>query len=59
MTPDGDIRYYSDIDDVTGHYAGALQSLGLQAGERLLAQVDKSPEAVSYTPLTLPTPPYM
>ena len=46
VTPDGDIRYYSDIDDVTGHYAGALRSLGLQAGERLLAQVDKSPEVL-------------
>ena len=46
VTPEGDTRYYSEIDDVTAHYAGVLRSLGLQAGERLLAQVDKSPEVL-------------
>ena len=46
VTPDGDTRYYRDIDDATARYAGALEALGLRPGERLLTQVDKSPEVL-------------
>jgi len=46
VTPDGDTRYYRDIDDATARYAGALEALGLRPGDRVLAQVDKSPEVL-------------
>tara|TARA_B100000315_G_scaffold56824_2_gene51152 strand:+ start:11754 stop:13292 length:1539 start_codon:yes stop_codon:yes gene_type:complete len=46
VAPNGDTRYYGDIDNATARYAGALQALGLRPGERLLAQVDKSPEVL-------------
>ena len=46
VTPAGETCYYSDIDDTTARYAGALRALGLRSGDRLLAQVDKSPEVL-------------
>ncbi len=46
VTPAGETCYYGDIDDTTARYAGALQALGLRSGDRLLAQVDKSPEVL-------------
>ena len=46
VTPAGETCYYGDIADTTARYAGALQALGLRSGDRLLAQVDKSPEVL-------------
>ena len=46
VTPKGETCCYGDIDDTTARYAGALHTLGLRPGDRLLAQVDKSPEAL-------------
>ena len=46
VTPAGEGCCYGDIDDTTARYAGALQALGLRPGDRLLAQIDKSPEAL-------------
>jgi len=45
-TPDGRSLLYSHIDDLTARLAGALRSLGLTHGERLVMSVDKSPEAI-------------
>ncbi len=37
---------YADLDRVTGRYAARLQALGGKVGDRVVVQVDKSPEAV-------------
>ena len=44
--PSGKTVFYSDIDPMTARFAGALRTLGLQPGERLMMLVDKSPEAI-------------
>ncbi len=42
----GETVAYAEIDQQSARYAGALRKLGLRAGDRLVAQVDKSVEAV-------------
>lgn len=37
---------YSEVDSQTALIAGLLQNLGMKKGDRLIMQVDKSPEAV-------------
>ncbi len=37
---------YNDIDRLTSIFAAALKNLGIDRGQRLLASIDKSPEAV-------------
>lgn len=37
---------YADLDRRTGRYAARLQALGGKVGDRIVVQVDKSPEAV-------------
>lgn len=37
---------YADLDRETGRYAARLQALGACAGDRIVVQVEKSPEAV-------------
>lgn len=37
---------YADLDRATGRYAARLQALGGKVGDRIVVQVDKSPEAV-------------
>ena len=37
---------YADLDAATGRYAARLQVLGGKVGDRIVVQVDKSPEAV-------------
>ena len=46
MLPDGHSLPYGDIEPTTARYAGALHSLGVGHGDRVLAQIDKSPEAL-------------
>ena len=46
VLPDGHCLRYGDIDTTTACYAGALHSLGIGHGDRVLAQIDKSPEAL-------------
>ena len=46
VLPDGRCLRYGDIDATTACYAGALHSLGIGHGDRVLAQIDKSPEAL-------------
>ncbi|MDE0978044.1 MAG: AMP-binding protein, partial [Arenicellales bacterium] len=46
VLPDGRCLRYSDIDATTACYAGALHSLDIGHGDRVLAQIDKSPEAL-------------
>ena len=46
ILPDGRCLRYGDIDATTACYAGVLHSLGIGPGDRILAQIDKSPEAL-------------
>jgi len=43
---DGATYSYADLDAETARYANLLVSLGLKPGDRVLAQVEKSPQAV-------------
>ncbi len=45
-TPDGETILYKDIDRLSGHFLGLFEKLGLQAGERVIVQVSKSPAAM-------------
>ncbi len=45
-TPSGFSWTYSEMLAHSGRYARALQELGLQPGDRLVAQVEKSPQAL-------------
>lgn len=44
---DGRSISYGEIDSMSARYAGALQSLGLRKGDRMVVQVEKSPENVA------------
>jgi malonyl-CoA/methylmalonyl-CoA synthetase len=46
LLEDGGRISFDDIDQRSGRLAGLLQSLGVDRGDRVLVQVDKSPEAV-------------
>ena len=46
VLPDAHSLPYGDIEPTTARYAGALHSLGIGHGDRVLAQIDKSPEAL-------------
>ncbi len=43
---DGRIFTYRDLDAISARYANLLASLGVGAGDRVMAQVEKSPQAV-------------
>ncbi len=45
-TPEGKTYSYADALTRTGRIAGALKQLGVQPGDRVAVQVDKSPEAI-------------
>ena len=42
--PDGSVIRYGDLDELTGRWANALVELGVQPGDRVAVQVEKSPE---------------
>lgn len=44
--PDGSSLRYADLIAVSGQIAAVLRDLGVQPGDRVAAQVDKSPEAL-------------
>lgn len=44
-SPDGKTYTYQDLSDMSGRIASALALRGVVAGDRVVAQVDKSPEA--------------
>lgn len=44
-TPSGFALTYSDMIALSGRYALALRKLGLETGDRVAAQVEKSPQA--------------
>ena len=46
ILPDGRAWTYGDIDQACGRIAGLIAALGLLPGDRVAAQVDKSPEAL-------------
>jgi malonyl-CoA/methylmalonyl-CoA synthetase len=43
---DGRVFTYAQLEEVSGRYACRLHQLGLRKGDRLLSQIDKTPEAV-------------
>ena len=45
-TPEGVSWTYADMAALSARYASALAGLGLQPGDRVAAQVEKSPEAL-------------
>ncbi|MEO1864278.1 MAG: AMP-binding protein, partial [Pseudomonadota bacterium] len=45
-TPGGQKWTYTDVDIMSARYAGALRSLDVTPGDRVLVQVDKSPYAL-------------
>ena len=45
-TPDGAVYTYGDLEGLSGAYARLLSGLGVAAGDRVAAQVEKSPQAV-------------
>ena len=45
-TPSGRQLSYADLQRMSGSWASALRSLGVNAGDRVAAQCDKSPELV-------------
>lgn len=45
-TPEGDIYSYAEAITATERLAGALKALGVQPGDRVAVQVDKSPEVI-------------
>ncbi|HEV7372905.1 malonyl-CoA synthase [Arenibaculum sp.] len=45
-TETGRVWSYGDLQDVSGHYARLLASLGVAKGDRVAVQVEKSPEAI-------------
>jgi malonyl-CoA/methylmalonyl-CoA synthetase len=46
VTPAGRRLSYAGLDAAAGRWAAALQSLGVEVGDRIVVQVDKSPEAI-------------
>lgn len=46
-TPGGDRSTYAMVDDRSAHMAGALTELGVGVGDRVVAQVEKSPDDVA------------
>ena len=45
-TVDGDVYSYDDLESISGRFAQALTGLGVEAGDRVAIQVEKSPEAI-------------
>jgi len=46
VTDTGSTYTYADLDEITACYAGVFARHGLEPGDRLAAQLDKSPEAL-------------
>ena len=45
-TAGGDIHLYADVEAASARFAAGLNRLGLRKGDRLVAQIDKTPDAV-------------
>ena len=45
-TPEGDRWTYADLERMTGAYAAQLSEAGVRPGDRVAAQVEKSPQAL-------------
>ena len=45
-TPEGQTYSYADLEATSGRFARLLGDLGVQPGDRVAVQVDKSPEAI-------------
>ncbi|MCX7171437.1 MAG: AMP-binding protein, partial [Proteobacteria bacterium] len=46
ILPDGRVWTYADVDHASGRIANLLAALGLKPGDRVAAQVEKTPEAL-------------
>jgi malonyl-CoA/methylmalonyl-CoA synthetase len=46
ILPDGRVWTYGDVERASGRMANLLAALGLQPGDRIAAQVEKTPEAL-------------
>ena len=46
-TPAGQIYDYADLEREAGRYAGFLRAQGVQQGDRVAVQVEKSPESLN------------
>ncbi len=46
ILPDGRVWTYGDIDHASGRIANLIVALGLKPGDRVAAQVEKTPEAL-------------
>ena len=44
--PDGSRLSYADLLEMSGRLASALAALGVKPGDRVAAQVEKTPEAI-------------
>ena len=47
MIPGADPWSYRDVDQLSARFATVLRALEIRPGDRVLVQVDKSPEAVA------------
>src|SRR3954451_15312874 len=45
-TPDGRVVSYRELEEGSGRIASVLRDLGVESGDRVAVQVEKSPEAV-------------
>jgi len=45
-THDGRVITYGDLFDISGRYANVLRAAGVEFGDRVVVQVEKSPECV-------------
>lgn len=45
-TAEGHIYTYADVENISGRYARLFEQMGVAPGERVAAQVEKSPEAI-------------
>jgi malonyl-CoA/methylmalonyl-CoA synthetase len=46
QVPGGATYSYGDVDGITARYAGVLKALGLEKGDRVAVQAEKSPQAI-------------
>jgi len=46
-SPDGKVVSYGEMDELSGRMAAALRALGTRVGDRVVVQVEKTPQAVA------------
>ena len=46
MTPEGNVYTYTDLDTCTARYANLIKKQGVEPGDRVAVQIEKSPQAL-------------